>query len=369
MAYHSHKRHLLVLLFFTYLFITCKNPEDKIASEKPLSITKEIAENLSRLPVKCLQKEYPNKLNQSLTDVTEIGPPAQLHPAFFGCYDWHSSVHGHWMLVKLLKQFPDLSRKDTILTLLTENLTAKNINAEIAYFKRKSEKSYERTYGWAWLLKLQQELDSWPIPEAKEIAQNLQPLTDLLVERYLEFLPRLNYPIRSGEHPNTGFGLALAYDYAESAKKDSLVQSIKTRSKDYFLNDNLCPMTWEPGGFDFLSPCLQEADLMARVLAPEEFKDWLDRFLPDLKNPEFKLEQAKVSDRTDGKLVHLDGVNFCRAWSLYRIVKVIPEYHHLIRVANQHIEASLPNISDGGYEGEHWLASFAIYALSQPEGN
>ena len=196
MAYHSHKRHLFVLLFFTYLFITCKNPEDKIASEKPLSITKEIAENLSRLPVKCLQKEYPNKLNQSLTDVTEIGPPAQLHPAFFGCYDWHSSVHGHWMLVKLLKQFPDLSRKDTILTLLTENLIAKNINAEIAYFKRKSEKSYERTYGWAWLLKLQQELDSWPIPEAKEIAQNLQPLTDLLVERYLEFLPRLNYPIR-----------------------------------------------------------------------------------------------------------------------------------------------------------------------------
>jgi hypothetical protein len=369
MPYRSKKILVFIYILFIASFFSCKKNQTTNPSFTPSSLTKEIAENLSLLPCKCLQKEYPNKLNQSLNDAGEIGTPAALHPAFYGCYDWHSSVHGHWMLVKLLKRYPDLSMKDTIMTLITQNLSAANIQKEIAYFNRKSEKSYERTYGWAWLLKLQEELDTWDIPESKKLASNLQPLTELLVARYLDFLPKLNYPIRSGEHPNTGFGLALAYDYAVSAQKDSLKNLIIARSKEYFLNDKNCPMSWEPGGFDFLSPCLQEADLMARVLTPVEFKEWIDRFLPELGHPDFNMEQAKVSDRTDGKLVHLDGVNFCRAWSLYRIAKVIPEYHHLIHVANQHIEASLPNIADGGYEGEHWLATFAIYALSSTEEN
>ena len=180
----------------------------------------------------------------------------------------------------------------------------------------------------------------------------------------MDFLPRLNYPVRSGEHPNTAFGLALAYDYSKSAGNDSLVQMIANRAKDFFYNDINCPMNWEPSGFDFLSPCLQEADLMARVLSADDFKRWLDQFMPELKNPDFSLAKAEVSDRSDGKLVHLDGVNFCRAWSLYKIANAIPEYGHLIKVANDHINASLPNIADGGYEGEHWLASFAIYALT-----
>ncbi len=357
--------------FFLIVFClwSCGNKNQKTAIETPIALTKTTAENLSALPIKCLQKEYPNKLNQSLHDSSELGVPSALHPVFYGCYDWHSSVHGHWMLVSLLKIFSDLSQKEKIKTILAQNLSKQNIEKEIAYFKRPGEKSYERTYGWAWLLKLQQELDTWDDADAGLLSSNLQPLTDLLVTRFMEFLPKLNYPVRSGEHPNTAFGLALAYDYAKASRKDSMVNMITLRAKDYYSNDNKCPMSWEPGGFDFLSPCLQEADLMARVLTGDEFKSWIDKFLPDLKNPDFKLVQAKVSDRTDGKLVHLDGVNFCRAWSLYRIAKAIPEYGHLIKVANEHINSSLPNIADGGYEGEHWLATFAVYALTSVESS
>lgn len=356
-------------ILFTIVIISlwgCKGSEVNYANESQMLLTQEIAENLSKLPLKCLQKEYPNKLNQTLGSSSELMTPQALHPAFYGCFDWHSSVHGHWMLVKLLKKF-DLSKRDTIIQILKQQLSPLNIEKEVAYFNLKSEKSFERTYGWAWLLKLQEELDTWENPDAQQLANHLQPLTNLLVGRYIEFLPRLTYPIRSGEHPNTGFGLALAYDYAISSKNDTLAQLIKKRSIDYFQHDVNCPMNWEPGGFDFLSPCLQEADLMCRILPPNELKIWIDKFIPQLKQRDFRLDQAKVSDRTDGKLVHLDGVNFCRAWSLYHIAKKIPEYGHLRAIANQNIKASLPNIADGGYEGEHWLASFAIYALTSVE--
>ncbi|MBK8518610.1 MAG: DUF2891 domain-containing protein [Saprospiraceae bacterium] len=364
MTPNIHKTIFTLLCSSLLFFYSCIDQNTKPTEVARVQLTNEMAETLSALPLKCLQKEFPNKLNQSLESKEEMGSPKDLHLAFFGCYDWHSSVHGHWMLVSLLKRFPNLSKKESILSILSENITAQNISSEIKYFNRKSEKSFERTYGWAWLLKLQEELDTWDDPNAKILASNLKPLTILMVSRYMDFLPRLSYPIRSGEHPNTAFGLSLAYDYAISSKNDSLKLMVESRSRDYFANDKNCPMTWEPGGFDFLSPCLEEADLMARILTAKDFKVWLDQFIPDIKNPDFKLVQAKVSDRTDGKLVHLDGVNFCRAWTLYRIAKVIPEYSHLIKIANDHIQASLPNITDGGYEGEHWLASFAIYALT-----
>lgn len=364
MIYRYFTFTIFVIFIITTIFVSCDNPNSKKNSVIQLTLSKDVAENLAKLPIKCLQKEFPNKLNQTLSDTKDLDSPAALHPAFYGCFDWHSSVHGHWMLVKLLKEFPNLSLGDSIINILKQNLTAGNLTTEIAYFNRKSEKSFERTYGWAWLLKLQAELDTWDHPEARKMADNLQPLSDLLVDRYLEFLHKLNYPVRSGEHPNTAFGLALALDYAISAKKETLIHLINKRSRDFFFSDKNCPLSWEPGGFDFLSPCLQEADLMSRILPPDEFKSWIDGFLPELKSPAFTLIQAKVSDRSDGKLVHLDGVNFCRAWSLFRIANVIPEYSHLIDIGNQHIEASLTNIADGGYEGEHWLASFAIYALT-----
>ena len=362
-------RYMLFILCYAIFVCTGCNDrkESEVMSVIPMSITKEMAETLSELPMMCIEKEYPNKLNQTLTDVGEIGQPKDLHPAFYGCFDWHSSVHGHWMLVKLLKLYPDLSTGDEIKRLLKSNITQKNIIVEVDYFLRKSEKSFERTYGWAWLLKLHAELMDWDDPLAAELTLNLQPLTNLMVTRYAEFLPKLNYPIRSGEHPNTAFGLALAFDYAKTAKNDTLEDLIVQRSKDFFMNDAGCQMGWEPGGFDFLSPCLQEADLMARVLPQNDFKIWLSKFLPDLSNTSYQLSEAKVSDRSDGKLVHLDGVNFCRAWSLNKIAKTEPSYSHLIDVANKHLDASLPNIVDGGYEGEHWLASFAIYALTTVE--
>ncbi|MCK5740005.1 DUF2891 domain-containing protein, partial [bacterium] len=256
-----------------------------------------------------------------------------------------------------------LDNRDTILAQIRKNLSRSNILAEVAYFQRATEKSYERTYGWAWLLKLAAELHTWSTPIARELEKNLQPLTDLFVTRYLEFLPKLNYPIRVGEHPNTAFGLTFAWDYAVAVNHTVLKMLVEQRALDFYREDIGCPIGWEPGGFDFLSPCLEEADIMRRVLPREKYKQWLTQFLPQLSNPSFTLEPGRVSDRSDGKLVHLDGVNFSRAWCLYGIADVSAEYAHLRRIADSHIRYSLNSVADGNYEGGHWLASFAIYAL------
>lgn len=321
------------------------------------------AERLAALPLKCMQIEYPNKLNQTIADRDEIGSPRELHPAFYGCFDWHSSVHGHWMLVKLLKQFPDLEQAEYIRTKLSENINETNIAGEVEYFSRGSEKSYERTYGWAWLLKLTEELVTWDDQLGQELAQVLAPLTRLIVDRFMEFLPRLVYPVRIGEHANTAFGLTMAYDYSIVVNDTLLRNLIIERSIDFFENDRNCPYSWEPGGFDFLSPCLEEADLMRRILSPERFIEWLTGFYPELFSPDFNLEPAIVSDRSDGKLVHLDGLNFSRAWCLYGLSNQFNELSHLGAVADRHMAYSLASITDGSYEGEHWLASFAVYAL------
>lgn len=324
----------------------------------------EEADNLAGLPLNCVQVEYPNKLNQTIGSSADLKTPKTLHPAFYGCFDWHSSVHGHWSLVSLLKQFPELTKKREIEQMLLQNMSADNIQREVDYFYMKHNSSYERTYGWAWLLKLAEELHTWDAPLARELETNLQPLTDLIVEKYLEFLPKLNYPIRVGEHTNTAFGLSFAYDYAKTVGNEDLEALIAQRSKDFYLKDASCPLSWEPSGYDFLSPCLEEAALMKRVLPNDEFKTWLADFLPQLKDKNFNLETGKVSDRTDGKLVHLDGVNFSRGWSLYEISKDLPEYAHLKNIANAHISYSLPSIVGDSYEGGHWLGSFAIYALN-----
>lgn len=322
------------------------------------------AVRLSKLPLACLETEYPNKLNQVLNDSSDLQPPSILHPAFYGCFDWHSAVHGHWSLVALLKRFPDIEEAELIKTKLAQRISKENILQEIVYFQQKENYSFERTYGWAWLLKLAEELHTWDTPFARELEQNLQPLTDLIANRYIEFLPKLVYAIRIGTHTNTGFGLAFAYDYAETVNNQALQDAISTRAKAFFMNDKNGPLAWEPGGYDFLSPCLEEIDIMRRILSKDEFTTWLKDFLPQLSDPNFTLEPAIVSDREDGHLVHLDGLNFSRAWCLYGIVETLPEYQHLTQIAHQHINYSLPIITDGHYEGGHWLASFAIYALN-----
>jgi len=335
----------------------------KITVEKPLQLTANQANNLMELPLACIHTEYPNKLGQTIGGKEDLKEPKHLHPAFYGCFDWHSAVHGHWSLVKLLKSFPEIEKAAEAKMKLSQSLSKENIEKEVAYFKGKHNTSYERTYGWAWILKLAEELHTWNDPIAKELEKNLQPLTDVMVEKYLDFLPKLNYPIRVGEHTNTAFGLSFAFDYANTLKNDKLIHIISSRAKDFYSKDANCPIDWEPSGYDFLSPCFEEIDLMRKVLDKPSFDHWISNFMPQLKTQDFKIQVGEVSDRTDGKLVHLDGLNFSRAWVLYGLANQYPAYKHLINVANQHISYSLPNLVGDSYEGGHWLGTFAIYAL------
>ncbi|MBT8307201.1 MAG: DUF2891 domain-containing protein [Maribacter sp.] len=360
---------ITAILVFMILLGGCKNGSQEQNQELMEMATPELnlseANRLASLPFSCIQVEYPNKLGQSLNDSTHIKNPKRLHPAFYGCYDWHSSVHGHWSLVSLLKKFPDLKDAVAIRQKLRENLSKENIENEVAYFRMKGNNTYERTYGWAWLLKLSEELHTWEDPMANELSANLQPLVEIIVEGYLVFLPKLNYPIRVGEHSNSAFGMSLAWDYANTVAHAGLKEVLTASVNRFYMNDENCPLDWEPSGFDFLSPCLEETNLVRKVLPPKEFKAWFDRFLPQLTKTSFKLETGKVSDRSDGKLVHIDGLNFSRAWCLYGIAETLPEYSHLRQIANEHLSHSLPNIVDDNYEGTHWLGSFALYALSQ----
>lgn len=368
----------ITTILFVMLAFNCKTtkqPPKKtqkdlttVSTTKPIYAIPKLdlkgANALVELPLFCMNIEYPNRLSQTLGSVEDLKAPNQLHPAFYGCFDWHSSVHGHWSLVSLLRQFPDMNKAEEIKVRLLKNISKENIAIEIEYFKGEHNKSFERTYGWAWLLKLAEELHTWDAPIARELETNLQPLTDLIIEKYITFLPKLNYPLRVGTHSNTAFGLSFAYDYAETTNNEALKNAIETRAKFFFLNDTDCPMRWEPNGNDFLSPCLEEAALMKRLLPKEAFKTWLDAFLPQLKNKDYTLEVGIVSDRTDGLLVHLDGVNFSRAWNLNKIAEGLPEYTHLKFIANHHINYSLKSIFGDGYQGGHWLATFVIYALN-----
>ena len=327
-------------------------------------LTQDQASQLAKLPLKCLQKEYPNKLNQVLLDNTEFGTPKELHPAFYGCFDWHSAVHGHWSLVFLLEKYPSLEQKQVVIEKLSENINKDKIALEIAYFNRKSERAFERTYGWVWLLKLQHALEESKHNEIKALSPILKPLTDLLILRYEEFLPKLLYPVRAGTHQNTAFGLNFAHDYAVYSKNEKFKALIESTALRLYQNDTNCPMTWEPSGTDFLSPCLEELALMERILPQKTFEKWVKNFAPQLLNKNFKWEVAKVSDRADGQLVHLDGLNFSRAWNFYRLAKKQSKLmQHLTLLADTHLKASLPAIVDGNYEGEHWLASFVLHAF------
>jgi hypothetical protein len=358
---------LIALMILAVAIISCEAPANRTKYESAApSLTVEQANRLAQLPLKCISKEYPNKLNQTIIGADELQNPAILHPSFYGCFDWHSSVHGHWVLAKLLNDFPDLANKAEIRSRIVESLSNENIRKEAEYFSKKHEKSFERTYGWTWYLKLADELQRSKVSEVGELSSNLTPLTDLIVQRYIEFLPKLTYPIRTGVHPNSAFGMSFAFDYATAHGNADLENAIRTAAKRLYANDRDCPLAWEPSGSDFLSPCFEELNLMRRVLTTDEFIEWSRNFLPQLERKGFDLAVAEVSDRTDGQLVHLDGLNFSRAWVLYGLAKQYPDkYGHLVALADKHLNYSLPSITDNNYEGEHWLASFAIYALSE----
>jgi hypothetical protein len=337
-----------------------------------LNLDPEAASRFARLALKCVAKEFPNKPEHVMNNERDVQTPKSLHPAFYGCYDWHSSVHGHWLLVRLLRTFPNLPEAPKIREALNANLSADNIRGEVDYLKQPSRQSFERTYGWAWLLKLAAELHEWNDPDGSRWSKNLQPLANALIDRYLDFLPKQNYPIRTGVHPNTAFGLAFAHDYALTAKNEKLKVLIEAVSKQYYEKDSKYPADWEPGGEDFFSAALMEADLMRRVLPSRAYRLWLRRFLPMLwqSKPMSLLEPAVVTDRSDPKLVHLDGLNLSRAWTMRSIAGALPmndaARRRLAAAADRHAHAGLAHVASGDYAGEHWLASFAVYLLSTP---
>ena len=334
------------------------------------SLTEKQASHFAALALKCVGREFPNKPEHVINNAGEVKSPAGLHPAFYGCYDWHSSVHGHWMLIRLLKTFPGLPETQQIRNALEANLTAENIEAEVAYMKQPNRQSFERTYGWAWALKLAEELHSWNDADGKKWAANLQPLAELIAKSYRMFLPKQTYPIRTGVHPNTAFGLAFALDYAKAVGDRELEALLSERSRTYFSKDTNYPGAWEPGGEDFFSAALMEADLMRRVMNQREFATWFHRFLPGVSNgdPTALLQPAIVTDRTDPKLVHLDGLNLSRAWCMRSIAAALPVNDPARKIlsasADKHAAAALAHVASGDYAGEHWLASFAVFLLS-----
>ena len=348
----------------------------------PFALSREQASHFARLALRCARKEYPNKIDHTLSGEGEVRPPRALHPAFYGCYDWHSSVHGHWLLARLLRLHPDLPEAREIRETLDENLTRQNVEAEDQYFKTPGRQSFERPYGWAWLLKLHEELYLWDDPEARRWFAALQPLADTVVAKYVDFFAKQTYPIRVGTHFNTAFGLSFALDYANNVRGqtperqralDALRRRVVEASRRYYLSDVNYPAAWEPGGDDFLPGSLVEADLMRRALGPREFGRWFRRFLPGIAqgSPRNLLTPATVSDRSDPKIVHLDGLNLSRAWCMREIAAALPRTDPargvLARSAERHAAATLRHVASGNYEGEHWLASFAVYMLTTPD--
>ncbi|MFO0965430.1 MAG: DUF2891 domain-containing protein [Gemmataceae bacterium] len=331
------------------------------------------AARFAQLALKGIQREYPNKPGDVLSSAEDVKPPRATHPAFFGSYDWHSAVHGHWMLVRLLRLFPDLPERDAIRKALAANLSAKNLKAEADYFSRPGTQSYERPYGWSWLLKLAEELHGWDDADGKKWSKNLKPLADVLARRYVSYFPKQTYPIRSGVHSSTAFGLTFALDYARAAGDKELARVIEERARKYFGKDVDAPARWEPDGADFFSPSLMEADLMRRVMPAKEFAAWFHRFLPGIAKGEPKtlLEPATVSDRSDPQIVHLDGLNLSRAWCMRSIAAALPKDDRARRVlteaARRHAAAGLEHVASGDYVGEHWLASFAVYLFATPD--
>ena len=339
------------------------------AAETLPVLSRDQASQFARLALKGIAQEFPNKLDHVMTGPDDIKGPRALHPAFFGSYDWHSSVHGHWMLARLLRRFPDLPEAGQIRTTLNAHLTAENLQAEAAYFGRKEGRPFERPYGWAWLLKLAEECHGWDDPDARRWSDALRPLADVIVNRYLDFFPKQTYPIRTGVHPNSAFGLAFAHDYARAVGHAALRERVEERARSYYGNDVNAPVQWEPSGADFFSPSLIEADLMRRVLPPGEFPAWLHAFLPGVAKgePATLFTPATVADRTDPQIVHLDGLNLSRAWCLTHIAAALPDSDparaKLTEAAARHANAALDHVASGDYAGEHWLASFAVYLL------
>ncbi len=329
------------------------------------------AERFANLALACVHKEYPNHISHTLNSDADAAPPRKLTPAFYGCYDWHSSVHGHWLLVRLVRTLPDAAFVQPAREALRQSLTAENIVQEAAYLRGEGRASFERPYGLAWLLQLVEELREWDDSQAKDMAANLHPLEGVVLERLNNWLPKLSNPVRIGEHDQTAFALGLMLDYAHGNGDQKFAELVVSKAKQFYLGDRNCPLAYEPSGEDFLSPCLGEADLMRRVLPSQEFARWLRTFMPQISTSgdDKWLQPVASPDPSDPKLAHLDGLNLSRAWMLEGIAAGLPKSDKrlpsIMATAEAHKSAGLAAVTGEHYEGGHWLGSFAVYLVTK----
>jgi hypothetical protein len=329
------------------------------------------AGRFAQLALDCVHREYPNKIAHVMASDADALPPRTLTPAFYGCYDWHSSVHGHWLLARLARLFPQAPFAQPARAALARSLTPANIAAEVAYLRGPGRTSFERPYGLAWLLQLAAELRNWDDPQAREWAEILAPLEIESASRIMAWLPKLQYPIRSGEHSQTAFAFGLVADWSQARGDVGMARLLEQRARVYYLADRSCPIAYEPSGEDFLSPCLAEADFMRRVLPAQEYAGWLARFMPGIPRDGRAdwLLPGIVTDRSDPKLAHIDGLNLSRAWMLEGMASSLPAGDKrraaLIAAARAHAQAALPAVTGEHYEGRHWLGTFAVYLTSR----
>lgn len=334
-------------------------------------LNEEVAGRLANLALKCVHLEYPNKIAHVLNSDKDVRPPRKLTPAFYGCYDWHSAVHGHWLLARLARTFPDAPFAARAREALARSLTPANIAEEVRYLKGEGRASFERPYGLAWLLQLGAELHEWNDPVAKQWSRALEPLERAGVERLRTWLPKLSYPVRSGEHSQSAFGLGLMLDWARSRGDAEFEKLVGSKIERFYLRDRGCPIDYEPSGEDFLSPCLAEADAVRRILSPQRLAAWLGGFLPTLPldGNTVWLQPAVVTDPADGKLAHLDGLNLSRAWMMDGIASSLPQGDPRIDAIRAttlaHTVSGLAAVTGEHYEGGHWLASFATYLVTR----
>jgi hypothetical protein len=349
---------------------TSASAEPPASTTVSLPLDEAAAERFAALALRCLHEEYPNHLSHTLSSDADAKPPRELTPAFYGCYDWHSDVHGHWLLVRLMHLFPTADFVPAARAAVAESLTVEHIAEEVAYLRHEDRASFERPYGLAWLLALAAELRGWNDHQAQEWAKALEPLETEAATRLENWAGKLHYPIRVGEHDQTAFSFGLVWDWAGVANDAQMQSVLAYAARRFYYQDRNCPMSYEPSGEDFLSPCLGEADFMRRVLGPQDFARWLSAFLPGIPDDARTqwLLPAVVIDRADPKLAHTDGLNLSRAWMLEGIARGLPPSDRRIaalRAAAQlHRDASLPNITGEHYVGGHWLGTFAVYLIS-----
>jgi len=371
MAFNPRIFLCVTVIGWSFTIVAAQSTDVPQAESKGVRLDASTAEQWAQLVLKGVDTEFPNKLSLVYSSKEQVKTPREHFPAFYGCFDWHSSVHGHWVLVRLLRTQPNIESAKRIRAVLNRHFAADNLKQEAEFFSLQEQKTFERMYGWAWLLRLVMELEAWEDPDARVWRNNLRPLENVLVNRIQAYLPLLSYPIRTGQHTDTGFALGQTLDYARAMGQKDLEKLVVDRATSFFGTDTDYPVHYEPSGHDFFSSCWNEADLMRRVLPAKPYRLWLTRFVPKLSRQlaDGTIAPVSVSDVSDPKIVHLAGLNLNRAWCLLSVASALepndPQRAELLSSGEAHLVAGLGYINSGHYEGDHWLATFGLYAIER----